>query len=61
MKAKLNLIGNVAALIGILVCLAAVIGRFVGAPQVGQFQAINVFIVGIGLMVLACLAKIEAK
>lgn len=61
MKAKLSLLGTVAGLLGILICLASVAGRFYEEPMFLGFRAINVFIVGMGFMVLACLAKLEAK
>jgi peptidoglycan/LPS O-acetylase OafA/YrhL len=63
MKAKLNQIENIVAVIGVLLCVAAIIYRLLlkhsglGLP----YNAANIFIVGIGFMVAACLAKIEAK
>ena len=51
----------VLGILGILVCLAAVAGRFYGAPSFLGFSAINVFIVGVGLISTACWAKLESK
>jgi hypothetical protein len=47
-------------ILGILICLAASAGRFYGAKQFLGFQAINIFIVGVGLLVTACWARLEA-
>ena len=46
--------------LGILICLAASAGRFYGAKEFLGFQAINIFIVGVGLLVVACWARLEA-
>ena len=52
--------GNAAAVLGILCCAVAVLARLggtyiiMGGPEVG-----SLFGLGVGLMVFACLAKIE--
>lgn len=61
MKTNLSRLGMVAGLLGVLICIAAVAGRFYEDPGFLGFRAINVFIVGIGFMVLGCLAKLEAR
>jgi len=41
-------------LLGAILCVLAVIGRFKGPASVlGNFQAINVYITGVGMMVFA--------
>ena len=47
--------------LGILICLAASAGRFYGAKEFMGFQAMNIFIVGVGLLVTACWARLEAN
>ncbi len=52
--------GHAAAVLGILCCLVAVLSRLSGsfyAP--GGAEAMSVFLLGVGLMVFACLAKLE--
>jgi len=61
MKARLNQIGNIAAVIGILACATAMTSRLFSPGPILSCQAINLFIVGVGFMVGACLLKIEAK
>ena len=61
MKATLNKLGTVSGIVGILICLVAVAGRFYGDPVFLGFQAINVFIVGIAFLALACWIKLEAR
>ena len=61
MKATLSKLGTISGVVGILICLAAVAGRFYGEKMFLGFQAINVFIVGIAFLVIACWLKLEAK
>lgn len=61
MKTTLNKLGTISGVLGILICLAAVAGRFYGEKAFLGFQAINVFIVGIAFLALACWIKLEAK
>jgi hypothetical protein len=44
-----------------VICLVAVAGRFFGDPLVRGFEAIDIFIVGVGLIATACFAKLEAR
>jgi hypothetical protein len=60
-KTTLNKLGSFSGFVGILICLVAVAGRFYGEPAFLGFQAINVFIVGIAFLILACWVKLEAK
>lgn len=59
MGKMMGVCGTAACFLGGLVCILAVAGRFIGTPSVLGFQAINVFIVGVGLMVLGCLKKLH--
>ena len=58
---SLNKIGTVIGVLGMLVCLASVLGRFIGDAILVEFQAINVFIIGVGLLVLGCFAKLSGR
>ena len=61
MKTTLGKLGTISGVLGILICLVAVLGRFYGQPTFLGFQAINVFIVGIAFLALASWIKQEAK
>ncbi len=52
-------IGRYAGYLGVVICLAAVAGRFYGSKEFLGFQAINVFIVGVGLLAFGAWAKLE--
>ena len=52
--------GNAAAMLGMFCCAVAVITRLSGAYYApGGAEAMSVFILGTGLMVYACLTKLE--
>jgi len=53
--------GNIIGVLGIVVCLLGIVGRFYGESTFLGFQAINIFILGIGLMVLGCFAKLSGR
>ena len=55
----LEVLGNVVALVGVLVCLVSGLSRVIGNSFVGDFEAMTLFGVGVGFMVLACLIKLE--
>ncbi len=57
----LRRVATVLGAAGVLVCLSAAAGRFIGEREFIQFQAINIFNVGVGLMVMACWLKLEAS
>jgi hypothetical protein len=59
MNRILDIVGNVAALAGILVCLVAGVVRLSGSFYVLGFEAQTLFLGGIALMVMACLAKLQ--
>ena len=51
--------GDVAAILGMLACLVAVLVRLGGTWSIAGVQIAALFQVGIGLMVFACLAKVQ--
>jgi hypothetical protein len=59
MEQGIRIIGDIAALIGILVCLVAGAGRIAGQYHVFGFEAMTLFIGGTALMVFACLTKLH--
>ena len=52
-------VGDIVALIGILVCMAAGLGRLMGNHYLMGFESITLFVGGISLMVMGCLAKLH--
>lgn len=59
MDRLLSLAGSLAAIAGILLCLIAGAGRLGGNYHLAGFEATTLFAVGTGLMVFACLARLE--
>jgi hypothetical protein len=59
MDKLLDLVGNIAAVLGMLVCLVAGLFRLSGSYYVFGFEAVTLFTGGIALMVFACLAKLQ--
>ena len=59
MNKLLHFAGNSAAALGILICLVAGVTRLTGSYYVLGYEAITLFIGGIALMVMACLAKLH--
>lgn len=55
----LEIIGNVAAVAGILTCLIAGVARIGGSYHLLGFEAVTLFIGGISLMLMGCLAKLQ--
>lgn len=54
-------VGNVIGVLGLVVCLLAVVGRFVNEPSLFSFQAINVYMIGVGLVAAGCFAKLSGR
>jgi hypothetical protein len=52
-------LGDAAAILGMLVCLAAGLGRLAHRYSFGGIDVGTLFELGIGLMVFACLAKLQ--
>ena len=59
MNKYIELVGNIAAIIGVVVCLAAGIIRLVGNYFIFGFETQTLFLVSIAIMVFACLAKLH--
>ena len=55
----IDVVGNIAAIAGILICAVAGLSRLAGAYYLLGFQTLTLFNGGIALMVMACLAKIH--
>lgn len=52
--------GNIAAVAGAFICLFAGLVRITGHYYLSGFETNTLFIVGIALMVMACLVKLHA-
>ena len=59
MQQLLNLAGSIAGVLGILVCTAGGLARVSGLYYVTGFESTTLFMVGTGVMVFACLVKLE--
>jgi hypothetical protein len=55
----IRLVGNVSAIAGILLAFGAGFARVLGLYLVSGFTTMTLFQVGTGLMVLACLCKLQ--
>lgn len=55
----IDLIGNAAGIVGVLVCLIAGLARLVGTYYLLGVPSITLFTGGTALMVMACLAKLH--
>jgi hypothetical protein len=53
------LVGNVAAIVGLTMCLGAGLFRLLGNYHLFGYSSMTVFMAGTGLLVMACLAKLE--
>jgi hypothetical protein len=60
MKNGLGMLGDLAGALGVLVCLVAGIARLTGKYHLAGFEVMTLFNGGVGLMVAACLAKLQA-
>jgi len=55
----ISLAGNLVAVIGLMMCLVGGVVRLLGNFHLFGYSAMTIFIAGTGLMVMACLAKVE--
>lgn len=55
----LALAGSVAGVLGVIICLISGLARIAGYYYLDDFQSTTVFNMGVGLMVFACLVKLE--
>ena len=60
MKSTLKGLGTVGGYAGTLVCLVSVGGRFFGSAHVFGWDASNVLLLGMALLLFACWSKLEA-
>lgn len=59
---NLNKLGNFVGVLGFAVCLLSGLARLLGESVFFlQIQSINIYIVGIGLMVFGCFAKLSGR
>ena len=61
MKKLIQTVGDIAAILGITICLVTGVMRLSGQAVVFGFEAITLFIGGVALMVMACLAKLQVQ
>lgn len=55
----IELVGNVSAIVGVLMAFGSGLARVLGLYLVSGYTTMTLFQVGTGLMVLACLCKLE--
>ena len=56
----IELVGDVSAIAGVLLAFGSGLARVLGLYLVSGYTTMTLFQVGTGLMVLACLCKLEA-
>lgn len=59
MYKNLVLAGSLSGILGALLCLIAGLARIAGFYYLAGYQSTTLFIAGLGLMVFACLVKLE--
>lgn len=59
MERLIALAGNLAAVTGLMICLGAGVARLLGHFHLFGYSTMTMFMAGTGLMVMACLAKVE--
>ncbi len=60
MKDCINTTGNIAAIAGLLICTISGAARATGNFHLLGYETMTLFNVGVGIMVAACLFKLEA-
>ena len=60
MERMITLLGNISALAGILLCAGAGVTRLLGIYITSGYATMTLFQIGTGLLVLACLCKLES-
>ncbi len=58
MDKLLKLVGDLAAIIGIIVCIVAGVSRISGHYHLAGFETVTLFIAGIAIMLVASLIKL---
>lgn len=59
MRKTLELVGNAAGILGVVLCLGAGLGRIAGFFSLAGFEPMSLYLGGMGLMLGACLAKLH--
>lgn len=59
MDRVLRIVGNVLAVLGVLICLLSGLARLAGGYYLLGFETMTLYIGGVGIMVMACLAKLQ--
>ena len=59
MTSLICVLGNLAGVVGVLICLSAGLVRVSGTRTLAEFDVMTFFFVGMALMVMACLAKVH--
>jgi len=58
-SSAMNFVINIISLTGIILCVISAVAGLVMESLIFGFKAVSLFIIGVGLMVLGCLAKAE--
>lgn len=61
MYKHLALAGSISGILGMVICLVAGLARIGGFYYLATYQSTTVFNMGLGLMVFACLVKLETN
>ena len=59
MNKNLVILGTLAGIVGALLCMVTGVARVAGYSYVLGYESTTLFILGTGLMVFACLLKLE--
>ena len=59
MHQLLRLTGSIAGIVGVLLCAVAGLARISGNYYLGGYETTAIFTAGTGIMVFACLVKLE--
>ncbi len=59
MYKHLALAGSISGMLGAMICLISGLARIAGYYYLADYQSTTVFNMGMGLMVFACLVKLE--
>lgn len=59
MDKLIEMAGNIAAVLGILICIVSGLSRVTGNFYILGYEAMTLFIGGMGLMLMGCLAKLQ--
>jgi hypothetical protein len=55
----LTLVGSISGMLGAIVCFFAGVARIGGYYYLAGYQSTTMFTVGVGMMVFACLVRLE--